>query len=280
MVVVALAMPVWAQRAVPRGGPQNGFAGHGVSAPRSFSPSSGFASHGPINMRPAPGPRGFNYGAAPVRFGPTSRPIGNRPIANRPAARMPYTRFGPDHSHGPAHGPGDGDHHHHRGVYWGGYVYPYYPWYYTGPIFTGFVDPWLFGPDTYDYNNGYGSSAYGADVAAPYRDYGAQSSQPYPQEYYEGDPATAAQSFGRGQSYTAQPDVSGTVAGPARENTVTVIFNDGRPPAHIHNYLLTANTLTVLDPQYREIPLAQVNIVATQQTNRAAGIDFNLPARR
>jgi hypothetical protein len=192
---------------------------------------------------------------------------------------MPYTRSGAAPAHW--HGPWDGDHHHHyRGVYWGGYVYPYYPWFYTGPIFTGYVDPWLFGPDTYGYDNGYGSAAYGGDVPAPYRDYGTQPSQPYPQEYYEGDPAAAAQAFGRNQPYAAQPEASGSSAAPAGENTVTVIFNDGRPPVQIHNYLLTTNTLTVLDPQYREIPLAQIDVAATQQANRAAGVDFHVPAHR
>jgi hypothetical protein len=58
---------------------------------------------------------------------------------------------------------------------------------------------------------------------------------------------------------------------------VTLIFNDGRPSEQIHNYLLTATTLTVLDQKYREIPLGQINLAATEAKNRAEGIDFHLP---
>jgi hypothetical protein len=195
---------------------------------------------------------------------------------NHPMARMPYTHSGPAH----AHGPWDGDHHHHyRPVYGGGYVYPYYPYYpgfYAGPIFTGYADPWLFGPDTYGDSGGYGD--YGANDPAPYRDYGAQPSQPYPQEYYEGEPAAAGQAFDRGSTPGAQNDVSGTAA--LTSSAVTVIFNDGRPPEQIHNYLLTANSLTVLDSQYRQIPLTQIDVAATEQANRAAGVNFHVPAKQ
>ena len=206
---------------------------------------------------------------------------------NRPGPRMPYTRLGPDHAHGPWNGHDhdhDHDHdHHHRGVYWGGYVYPYYsyysyyPWYYTGPIFTGYVDPWLFAPDNYD-SNDYGN--YGGYVPAPYRDYGTQPSQPYPQEYYEGEPAAVGQAFGRG-SYSGQSEVSSAAASaPAKTSALTVIFNDGRPPEQVRNYILMADKLTVFDPQYRQIPLDQIDITATQQANKAAGIDFRVPVKQ
>jgi hypothetical protein len=194
---------------------------------------------------------------------------------------MPYTHGGPVHSHG----PWDGDHHHHhRGVYWGGYVYPYYPYYpyypfYTGPIFTGYVDPWLFAPDSYDDSAQYGNN--GGYVPSPYRDYGTQPSQPYPEEYYEGDPAAAGQAFGRGASSSmAQSGENGVSAAPAPAGALTVIFNDGRPPEQIHNFLLTPGTLTVLDAQYRQIPLAQIDVEATRQANRAAGVDFRVPVKQ
>jgi hypothetical protein len=156
-------------------------------------------------------------------------------------------------------------------------VYPYYPWFYTGPIFTGYVDPWLFGPDDY-----YGDS-YGADVPAPYRDYGMQSSQPYPAEYYQGNPALPQQDPESQQAYAPQGPAampSSSLAAASGQGAVTLIFNDGRPPVQIHNYLLTASTLTVLDPQYREIPLDKINVAATEQTNRAAGVDFRVPVKQ
>ena len=183
---------------------------------------------------------------------------------------MAYARPGSDHAHSPWN---DGHDHHHRAVYWGGYVYPYYPWFYAGPIFTGYVDPWLFAPDSYDDSSGYANN--GGYVAAPYREYGTQPSQPYPQEYYEGEPAAVGQAFGRG-SYAGQ---SGAV-GAAPASTLTVIFNDGKPPEQVHNYLLTADSLTVLDSHYRQIPMAQIDVGATEQANRAAGIDFHVPVKQ
>ena len=187
-----------------------------------------------------------------------------------------HGRGGHDHDH-------DGDHHHHhRGVYYGGYVYPYYPWFYTGPIFTGYVDPWLFGPEDYygsGYSDGYG---YGGDVPAPYRDYGMQDSQPYPSEYYQSNPATPQQDQQPQQDdpHQAQAPPAASPGSAGNSRPVTLIFNDGRPPVQIHNYLLTGSTLTVLDAQYREIPLDKINVAATEQANRAAGVDFRVPVKQ
>lgn len=61
----------------------------------------------------------------------------------------------------------------------------------------------------------------------------------------------------------------------------TLIFKDGRPPVQIHNYALTANTLYALDGDSRqEIPLSLLNLLATVEANRAAGVDFALPTSR
>jgi hypothetical protein len=191
---------------------------------------------------------------------------------------MPYDRGGSrggsfDHSH---HGhDGDGGHHHHRMVYWNGGVYAWgaYPWLYSGPIFTGYVDPWLFGPDDYGYDNGGGS--YGNDAAAPYPGYGMNSNAPSPYPAQDAAPAdqqpAAPEPTPSRQSYGAAP---------LRQSTITVIFKDGRPPEQIHNFLLTSTTLTVLDQHYREIPLKDVNIAATEATNRAAGVEFRVPRGR
>lgn len=155
-----------------------------------------------------------------------------------------------------------------------------YPYGYFGyPIFTGYVDPWLFGNDWYGNDNGYGNDnamEYDGEVPAPYRDYGTQPDAP---QDYEDQPAMPQ--YRPSPQYYAPPAQPGAVsAAPAREQIVTVIFNDGRPPVKIHNYLLTPSTLTVLDPSYREIPLNQVNLPATEQANRAAGVEFGVPPSR
>jgi len=58
---------------------------------------------------------------------------------------------------------------------------------------------------------------------------------------------------------------------------ITLIFKDGRPAEHIHNYLLSRNTLTILDGRHRDIPVNQLDLAATENANRGAGIDFHLP---
>jgi hypothetical protein len=60
-------------------------------------------------------------------------------------------------------------------------------------------------------------------------------------------------------------------------DAVTLIFKDGRPPEHIHNYLLTPTTLFVGDQQRRTIPVDQLDLTATAQVNQDAGVDFRLP---
>jgi hypothetical protein len=63
--------------------------------------------------------------------------------------------------------------------------------------------------------------------------------------------------------------------------TTVLIFKDGRPPQKVHNYALTGSTLYALDGDLRqEIPLVLLNVPATVETNRAAGVDFSLPVSR
>jgi hypothetical protein len=187
----------------------------------------------------------------------------------------------------------DRDHDRRRPYYGGGFAG--YPYYYPGPIFTGYVDPWLFGPDDYNNSGGYGDYGnYGGDVPAPYRDYGMQ---PYPAQDYGTDAyppqAYPPQAYPPQEGYArpgpypspgsayAQPrppyQAPAASSSPRPENAVKVIFKDGRPPEEIHNYLLTSTTLTVLDSNYRQIPLDEVNLAATEAANRAAGIDFHVP---
>jgi hypothetical protein len=61
----------------------------------------------------------------------------------------------------------------------------------------------------------------------------------------------------------------------------TLIFKDGRTPVQVHNYALTDNTLYALDGDSRqEIPLSLLDLPATMEANRKAGVDFALPVSR
>lgn|ERR1700761_252273 len=84
-----------------------------------------------------------------------------------------------------------------------------------------------------------------------------------------------------------QGPYQGPYPGPAQvapvhaQPTTVLIFKDGRPPEKVHNYALTGSTLYALDGDMnREIPLALLNVPATVETNRAAGVDFALPISR
>ena len=61
------------------------------------------------------------------------------------------------------------------------------------------------------------------------------------------------------------------------EIPVTLIFKDGRPAEQIQNYMLTRTTLYVQEQRIREIPVADLDLPATQIANKAVGIDFQLP---
>ncbi len=60
---------------------------------------------------------------------------------------------------------------------------------------------------------------------------------------------------------------------------VTVVFSNGQPPALVYNYVLTPSTLYVLDGYRYSVPLAIVDVAATDRVNRMAGVDFHLPVQ-
>lgn len=64
---------------------------------------------------------------------------------------------------------------------------------------------------------------------------------------------------------------------PGTEAAVTLVFNDGRPDEQIHNYMLTRKTLYVQEQRLREIPVEQLDLMATEKVNQEAGVDFHLP---
>ena len=211
-------------------------------------------------------------GPAPSLPGP-ARPSGlpSGPMALRPGVRYPSL---PIHegahppSTGPSHRPDDGR----RGVEYRNHT----PYTYTG----------------YTWLNSFG---YGFPVAyggLPYagQDDAGGGTQPSPQQadYADQPPADYAPAPPAPQvADNAPPAFRPAYQGQAVDAVVspqpatTLIFKDGRPPVEIHNYALTANTLYALDgDSRREIPLSLLNVQATVEANRAAGVDFALPTSR
>lgn len=73
------------------------------------------------------------------------------------------------------------------------------------------------------------------------------------------------------------PDRQGPDRPYNQRQPVTVVFNNGQPPALVYNYMLTPTTLYVLDGYRYAVPLAAVDVAATDRVNRMAGVDFHLP---
>lgn len=59
---------------------------------------------------------------------------------------------------------------------------------------------------------------------------------------------------------------------------VTLVFNNGRPSEKISSYVLTGSSIFVAEPGHqRKIPIADLDLPATIEQNRQAGVDFELP---
>ena len=293
LVVAVAVLPACAQR----GGGQGGFSsGHGgVSAGRGgfsgghvglpsrggFSGLGGFAGHSGFVPRGSPVfPPRQSFRPAPFRPGPggySGFPNGQgRPYGPGNGFRGRNPRNPIDRSRYPDHGRGLGrDHDRYRRPYNSPYNayslgYPYY----------GYM-PWLGGYDPYFWDNGDNSDSNNGQAASS--DSGAQNQEEQGEQYPEGDygppPPEAYPAYPPTATPPAQPSVAPPAPTPvsSNETPVTLVFKDGRPPEHIHNYVLTRSTLYVQDKDRRNIPVDQLDLVATGKANQEAGVDFQVP---
>ena len=153
----------------------------------------------------------------------------------------------------------------------------------------GFV-PWLgsdyLGYPDDGYDNGYADNGYAEgsydpnDGSAPYDAAGEDGGPGYPGQEYAG-PGYPGQGYQDQPPipYQARPQNSQPAAtsAPLPMEAVTLVFKDGRPAEHIHNYILTRTTLSILDEHHRDIPIDELDLAATQKANRDSGVDFHLP---
>jgi hypothetical protein len=260
LMLAGLAIPMFAQRGGGRGGfsgggVRGGFSGGGMrsgGAPmlggRSFS--------APMGYRGVPsGYRG--YGAVPQRS-LSMRSGGMRVSPTVQAARSGYAgaRSGCPGGNGAAR----------RGR--GGYPvrfrpafpYPYGVSEWIAPGYLGYVDPGLNNDDSL-YYEGSGEPFDSASLASG-----------SPEDTYVEVPQTP-------EDYAQNVDTYGRPQpAPKAEAGVTLIFKDRRPPETIHNYMLTQTNLMVIKGQRQyDIPVAELDVAATEQANKAAGVVFQLP---
>jgi hypothetical protein len=145
-------------------------------------------------------------------------------------------------------------------------------WYvYNYPTWPGYGYPYLIDPGFYDWGDS-DNSAYDQSAAAPY------DPAPYPDYGYD-VPGEAPEQGVRGESAQGQQRAAAELTAPsAPEQPLTVIFKSGRDPVKMQNYMMTAKVLTDLDSRhYEQIPIDQIDVVATQWANSAAGVRFEIP---
>lgn len=237
------------------GGLSGGFASHGYG---------GFSSPGRYSVA---APRSF-AGAAPRAFGAAPR-FGwsgpGRSYGGRPVISGYRGHYSVDHS-------GRTDRGHYRPPYrgygggYGGYLYSPFinswellPWDLGYPDFTGY-------DDSYDNGSNY--------VTAP-------AEQPAEADAAE-DPGYRPDYGGSGYEGSPWMPPSQAASQPVSpEPELTLIFKDGHRQA-IRNYALTPDTVIVMDQastgRQLEIPLAELNLPATEQAAQQAGLRFSPPA--
>jgi len=231
------------------GGRPGGFSGGGFHSGFSATP----AFHGSF----APTPRGF--GAAP-RMNWTVPRFGSIP------QRGAYSGYRPSLNAGNRRGWDN------RGRYrrpYFGYGYPGYPY--------GYVNSWQLLPWDIGYPDftGYGDDD---DSAQP----NSAQAQPPSEEQLE----PPQQEEGYRPEYSPapyEPPANETVASPPPQNEpkLTLIFKDGHTQA-IRNYMLTRTDIIVMDDaasgREPRIPLAELNLPATEQAAKRDGLDFSPPS--
>ena len=239
LVFAWIALPACAQHSSSHGG----FSGRGGSSGRSapaFHGSSGVPNR-------STGVRGN-----PVHGYPGSRPLtasrgslGTRVGAN--GTRAPYT--GSWRYRRP-----------YRSPY--GTVNPYGLSVYGIP---GWGFPGWIGPSYADYPDTGGDDNSSAPQNSIPEGYDQQPDQQGPPPWPYGSSQAAPAS--------GQPRPSPTDS----EDTITLIFKDGRPPEQIHNYILTRDKLFAGDKHHPDIPVDQLDLAATVKVNQELGVDFRLP---
>jgi hypothetical protein len=246
-LMVGLAVgPVSAQRAAPTGHTGGFSAPHGFAAPHM---SGGFSAG--THFTPAPVMPRTNFSAPPqYRTSMPGRYIGGQPS------------YPPN---GGRYSPPVADGHHGRPSYpVSHYRQPYVPYFYARSTYLvpGLLNSYWDYP-TSSYSSDDQSSSYPAQGQVEGNDDYESEPMPYEPQQVQDVP----------------PPPPGP-AEPLPQAAITLIFKDGHSQ-QIHNYALTKTTLYVLDDaasgRRPEISLDQIDISATERTNRAAGVDFVVP---
>jgi hypothetical protein len=237
---------------------------HGGSSGHAGSAHTGSAFHGGLGSSTASHPY---RSTVPYRYGNGRPGTVPRYVSRVPGgygARQTYPSTSP-YRRSP-----------YRAPYRRGYAYGTYAW---GVPWVGSYGGWL-DPDFSDYPD---DSGYNPGYDAGYDNSAAAQDQSYsPYLPYDQGQGYVSEAPEQGQSaprppYQPNAGASHAIAAPANQPTITLVYKDHRPNEQIHNFLLNGTTLSVWDQHPRDIPVDQLDLAATEQLNRDAGVDFHLP---
>ncbi len=246
-LMAGLVVQVSAQRSAPAGHAGGFSAPHGFATPHM---SGGFNSGSHFSSAPAMGRSNFStppqyHWTTPERY--TGSPSPHQPNPGRYPAPT-------------------GDRHKGRPPYpVSHYRQPYVPYFYARSTYLvpGLLNSYWDNPDT-SYSNDQSASNAPQGQVEDNSDYEPESAPYEPQQ----------------QAQDVPPPPPGPVE-PLPQAPVTLVFKDGHS-LQVRNYAVTKTTLYVLDDaasgRRPEISLDQIDVSATERANRAAGVDFDVPA--
>ena len=173
-----------------------------------------------------------------------------------------WSRFSP--GFGSRFGRGfDRDFRHHRHFFRGRFGYAYWGY----PLYWGNYDPW-FADYSVDYNpsnNAYDSALYDQQAVIEQRLDRLEDRIDRLLDRLQAAPPAPA------------PSQSAATMKTEPASAATLVFRDGHTE-QIENYAVVGHTLWIFNEQRaRKVPLADINIGATEQTNQQRGIDLHLP---
>lgn len=145
-----------------------------------------------------------------------------------------------------------------------------------------YSDPFSFG-NAWNWNDNSDSGQQAAPAPPVRPEYAPQEAAPYPEAPYDqGYPPPPRPGYS--QEGFPMPTQEGPAQTAAAQNDgldhppVTLVFNNGRPPQKVSSYVLTGSSIFIAEPGHqRKIPIAELDLPATIERNREAGVDFQLP---
>ncbi len=77
-----------------------------------------------------------------------------------------------------------------------------------------------------------------------------------------------------------EPERPQPASGPDREQEPTLLVFKNGHRLEIRNFVIAGDTVIVLSPEYRKVPLSDLDLPATVKENDDRGIDFRVPSQR